>query len=140
LLIRIDTSGLRRTSAHEYLLRFAFGGAVTVFAGLIAKSFGPSMGGLFLAVPAIFPAAATLAEKHERQRFRSKGLKGEARAVHASGAESAGAAIGSIGLLGFAVMFSLSVPRLGSLVALLLSTAVWAVISATGWWTRKRLC
>jgi hypothetical protein len=32
--------------------------------GLIAARFGPVVGGLFLAFPAIFPASATLIEKH----------------------------------------------------------------------------
>ena len=35
--IEFDLSALRRTRWHEYALRFFFGGAVTVAAGLIAK-------------------------------------------------------------------------------------------------------
>jgi hypothetical protein len=41
---------------------------MTVVAGLIAARFGPVVGGLFLAFPAIFPATATLIEKHVRER------------------------------------------------------------------------
>jgi hypothetical protein len=40
------------------------GGVVTVVAGLLAKHYGPVFGGLFLAFPAIFPASATLVDKH----------------------------------------------------------------------------
>ena len=60
--------GARETSWHEYLVRFALGGAMTVVAGLIAAGFGPVLGGLFLAFPAIFPASVTLVEKHVRER------------------------------------------------------------------------
>jgi hypothetical protein len=51
------------------------GGAITVIAGLIAAHFG----GLFLAFPAIFPASATLIEKHARERKRKAGLRGTRR-------------------------------------------------------------
>jgi hypothetical protein len=45
-----------------------FGGLITAIAGVIAKQFGPAVGGLFLAFPAIFPASATLIEKDESQK------------------------------------------------------------------------
>ena len=47
-MIEIDSSGLKQTRWHEFLLRFAIGGAITVIAGLIAKRWGPAVGGLFL--------------------------------------------------------------------------------------------
>ena len=49
---------------------------MTVAAGLIAARFGPVIGGLFLAFPAIFPASATLIEKHVRERKEKAGLPG----------------------------------------------------------------
>jgi hypothetical protein len=54
-------------------------GAVTVIAGLIAARFGPVVGGLFLAFPAIFPASATLIERHVRERREKAGLSGTRR-------------------------------------------------------------
>ena len=62
-MIEIDSSALKQTQWHEYLLRFAMGGAITVIAGLIAKRFGPAVGGLFLAFPAIFPASVQEQER-----------------------------------------------------------------------------
>ena len=53
---------------------------MTVVAGLIAARFGPVIGGLFLAFPAIFPASATLIEKHVRERKEKAGLPGAAAA------------------------------------------------------------
>ena len=44
----------KKTKWHEFALSFAFGGAIRV-AGLIANKWGPGVGGLFLAFPAIFP-------------------------------------------------------------------------------------
>jgi len=60
--IHIDTSALNGTRWHEYALRFLAGGVITAVTGIIAKKFGPGVGGLFLAFPAIFPASATLIE------------------------------------------------------------------------------
>jgi Protein of unknown function (DUF3147) len=69
--IQADPSALRETKWHEYAVRFLSGGLITVIAGIIAKHFGPVVGGLFLAFPAIFPASATLIEKHEKKRKRT---------------------------------------------------------------------
>ena len=71
--VRVDLSSLRMTKWSEYALRFLFGGTITVVAGVLAERFGPEFGGLFLAFPAIFPATATLIEKHERKRKRELG-------------------------------------------------------------------
>jgi hypothetical protein len=76
MTISIDLSGLRKTRWYEYTVRFVFGGLTTAATGLIARRFGPRTGGLFLAFPAIFPATATLVEKHEKQKKRRTGSKG----------------------------------------------------------------
>jgi len=79
MIVQLNPSALRETHWYEYLIRFALGGAVTVVAGLIAARFGPVVGGLFLAFPAIFPASATLIEKHVRRR-KEKAVPGSAAA------------------------------------------------------------
>ena len=81
-LIRFSRSSLQESRWYEYLIRFALGGAVTVLTGLISSRYGPSVGGLFLALPAIFCASATLIEKHEIRRKRKRALpaKGAGRA------------------------------------------------------------
>ena len=75
----------------------------SVAAGLIANKWGPGVGGLFLAFPAIFPSSATLVEKHEKQKKQQHGLDGTIRGREAAGLDAAGAAIGSIGLIALAV-------------------------------------
>src|ERR1035438_4020399 len=104
MTVKIDPSGLKETTWHEYAVRFVAGGLITVIAGVIARKWGPGVGGLFLAFPAIFPASATLLEKHERQRKQQKGLQGEKRGVDAAAVDALGAAMGSLGLVAFAAV------------------------------------
>ena len=73
-MITVNLSAIKRTTFREYAIRFFFGGACTAIAGLIAKHFGPELGGLFLAFPAIFPASACLIESSrtpEKSRRRN---------------------------------------------------------------------
>lgn len=140
MLINFEPNVIRRTQWHEYALRFGFGGAITVIAGLIASKFGPSLGGLFLAFPAIFPAAATLAQKHEIEKKRRKGLGEKERGADAAGAEAAGTALGSIGLVAFACVFWWLIPRLEpKWIVFCLALSAWAVVSVALWFARKRL-
>jgi Protein of unknown function (DUF3147) len=77
--IRVSPSSLREGRWYEYVIRFALGGTATVFTGLVSSRYGASVGGLFLALPAMFWASATLIEKHEIRRKREAGLSGERR-------------------------------------------------------------
>src|SRR5262249_49386630 len=47
MIVKLKLSALRETHWYEYLIRFGLGGAMTVAAGLIARRFGPIVGGLF---------------------------------------------------------------------------------------------
>src|ERR1700679_2599656 len=102
MTVKIDPAGLKQTKWYEDLLRFVVGGVITVITGVIARKWGPGVGGLFLAFPAIFPASATLIERHERQRKQKKGLHGEERGTDAAAIDALGAAVGSVGLAAFA--------------------------------------
>src|ERR1700739_1293639 len=103
-MISIDLSGLKRTKWYEFAIRFVVGGLITALVGVIAKKFGPSGGGLFLAFPSIFPAAATLVESHEEKKKPRVGLDGEIRGRQAAALDAAGAAMGSVGLIAFAIV------------------------------------
>ena len=74
MFVSISTSGLKRAKWYEYAIRFGLGGLATALAGLLAKKFGPSFGGIFLAFPAILAGSTTLVEKHERERKEEKGF------------------------------------------------------------------
>jgi len=136
--LRSDVAALRRTKWYEYAIRFLFGGLITATAGLIADRWGPAIGGLFLAFPAILPASATLVEKHERQKKALVGLHGAERGREAAALDAAGAAIGCIGLAGFALIvwqfLALSQPW----IVLGAAGLLWLVSSGLGWRILKR--
>jgi len=131
--ISIDLSGLRKTGWGEYTLRFVFGGLITVATGIIAHAYGPATGGLFLAFPAIFPAAVTLVEKHEREKKQRAGKQGSIRGREAAALDAEGAAIGSVGLIGFAMVAWLLLADYDPAVVLFGATGMWLAISGLGW-------
>jgi Protein of unknown function (DUF3147) len=138
MIVAVSTSGLRSTKWYEYLIRFVLGGLVTAVAGILSQEISPSFGGLFLAFPAILTASASLVEKHERERKEQKGLHGIYRGRHAAGADVAGAAMGSLGLMAFAWVVWKLLPRHSTAVVLAVATGVWASVSCAVWWTWKR--
>jgi MFS family permease len=119
LNVEADPKSIKQTSWRGYLLRFGFGGAITVIAGLIAQRFGPEVGGLFLAFPAILPASLTLVEKHDGRR--------------ASGASALGAAFGSLGLLAFGLVVWQLAERWPAWQVLLVATLAWLLVSIGTW-------
>src|ERR1700748_2029952 len=101
MVVRIKLSALKQGHWHEYVVRFALGGLATIMAGIVADIWGPEVGGLFLAFPAIFCASATLIEKHEREEKEKKGLEGRNRGKNAAALDAAGAGLGSAALAAF---------------------------------------
>lgn len=111
----LDLKKIRSVRPREYLIRFAFGASISAVAGILTLAFGPRFGGLFLAFPAILPATLTLLQKKD----------GLAQAT----ADVRGAVIGSIGMIAFAIVAMLLVPRspAGGLAAAL---GAWVAVSA----------
>jgi asparagine N-glycosylation enzyme membrane subunit Stt3 len=138
VIVKVSSSSLKDGRWYEYLVRFVLGGAATVFTGLIASGFGPAVGGLFLALPAIFCASATLIEQHEERRKREAGLSGRRRGQQAAALDAVGAALGSIGMLGFALVFMLTVER-SAPAAFALALLAWCVVCLAAWWGWERV-
>ena len=136
--IKLKGSALSQTKWYEYLVRFVLGGATTVLAGIIAEHFGPAVGGLFLAFPAIFCASATLIEKHERERKAKRGLQGGERGRGATALDAAGAAWGSLALTAFAAIVWVTASR-GAAVSLLSASLIWLLCAAALWLLRRKL-
>jgi len=136
--IRISPSSLREGRWYEYVVRFALGGAATVFTGLVSSRYGASVGGLFLALPAIFCASATLIEKHEIRRKREAGLAGERRGQKAAALDAAGASLGAFGMSAFAAVFWLLVESnvAGAFAG---ASLAWLCVSVTAWLVRRKL-
>jgi hypothetical protein len=138
MIIRFNATVLRQTHWYEYLVRFMLGGAMTVVAGFIAARFGPVVGGLFLAFPAIFPASATLIEKHVRERKEKAGLPGARRGKEAAALDAMGAALGCFGLAAFGVVIWLMIVS-SPAYALLLATGLWLGVAMLAWQVRRWL-
>ncbi len=131
--IKFDFRALAKTKWYEFGIRFLFGGAITVIAGLLAKEFGPVFGGLFLAFPAIFPASATLVEKHERQKKRKAGIPDTSRGRTAAALDARGAALGSIGLACFAAIVWRFLPVNDTRLVLSGALTAWLGVSVLIW-------
>jgi hypothetical protein len=135
--IEVNPAAIKQTRWYEYAVRFLFGGIITAAAGLIAKAFGPGLGGLFLAFPAILPASMTLAEKHTRERKEEAGLSGRVRGRNAAALDGAGAALGSFGLMAFALLVWWLVPYYASWLVLTGSALAWLAVSVLVWRARR---
>jgi hypothetical protein len=137
MIVQVRLAHLKGIKPSEYAIRFVFGGMCTMIAGMIATRFGPAVGGLFLAFPAIFPAGASLIEKHEIMHKQRVGMDGHARGRVVAGIDAAGAALGCCGLVGFAAIVWKGLPEHGSVVVIATATAAWFLISVALWMLRK---
>jgi Na+/proline symporter len=122
---------------YEHFARFLLGGLISVAAAVIAKSFGPTIGGLFLAFPAIFPASATLLDRHEREKKQKAGIPVTIRGLLAVGLDARGAAMGSLALAAFAVVIWKTLPHASPSGVLSAAFAVWIALAFAIWRLRK---
>lgn len=115
---------VREAKPRDLLVRFAAGAATSIVAGLITLAFGPRVGGVLLAFPAILAASLTLIEEQED----SQDAREDAR----------GAVAGACALTAFAVIAALAFGHLTAGVVLLLATAAWTITAVTlyvvFWW------
>ncbi|HET7886314.1 MAG TPA: DUF3147 family protein [Bradyrhizobium sp.] len=135
--VRLSLSSLKEGRWYEYVIRFALGGAATVFTGLVSRWYGPVIGGVFLALPAIFCASSTLIEAHEIRRKRQAGLDGRRRGEKAAALEAAGTLLGSIGMLGFAAAFIL-LAKISIAAAFVVAALAWLIVSVVAWYVRRK--
>jgi len=92
-----------------------FGAAISVIAALVSMRFGPKVGGLVLAFPAILPATLTLLEKKE----------GKTKAW----ANASGGSLGAVGLATFATVASVLLRVTTPTLALAAALSAWIVVS-----------
>jgi PncC family amidohydrolase len=86
----LDLAKLRKLRPRDYAVRFGFGAAISVVAALLGLLTNYRLAGMFLAFPAILPAALTLVEHKE----------GPAQAA----SDVRGAAVGAVAMMGFAIV------------------------------------
>jgi len=139
MVIKAEISALKKASWWEYGIRFVFGGAMTVIAGLVAKHYGPELGGLFLAFPAIAPAAATMIDQHAKEQKQRAGFEGHTPGRKTAALDMFGTVWGSVGLLAFALV----IWRMGSAhsawLVLCVATLAWFVGALSTWELRRIL-
>lgn len=135
----ISFSKMRETRTSEWLSRFAFGGAVTVAASLIADRWGPVVGGLFLAFPGIFPPSLSLTEEHAERRKAKTGKRGVFFGRAEASVEAAGASAGALGLAAFALVLWKGLEHCNVPLLVLMATGAWGILSMAVWALREAL-
>lgn len=139
MVIKADISALKKASWFEYALRFVFGGLMTVIAGLMAKHYGPELGGLFLAFPAIAPASVTMLDQHVKEEKQRAGFEGHTRGRKAAALDMFGTLWGTIGLLAFAVVIWKMAPSHSTWTVLVTATLAWLIGALTIFEVRRLL-
>lgn len=113
--VRLHPERLRQTPAGPLVVRFAVAVVVEVAAALLSRAAGPRLGGVMLAFPVILVASLTLIGNEED--------RGKARD------DARGAAIGTLGLLAFAVAGVVLLPRVAPAGALAGAAGAWVVVA-----------
>ena len=121
-LFTVDFGSLREISPAAIALRFAFGAAISVLAGLVGVVGGQRAGGIMLAAPAVLPATLTIIEKQE----------GRGAAV----TEAEGSVLGAVALVGFAAVAAASTAKLPLAAALPCAFTAWVAVGIGGYLTQ----
>jgi hypothetical protein len=124
--LRLSPGKLRQVRARDLAVRFTFGAATSLVAGLIGIAFGPRAGGLFLAFPAILAASLTLiANEEDRQAARE---------------DSRGAIGGGVAMAAFAAVGATLFTELVAGAVLVVATVAWLAVALGGYavlWHRR---
>lgn len=115
--ITIDPERVRVAGWRPLALRFAFGAAMGLIAGVVTLLAGPAVGGVFLASPATLLASLTLVAREE--------------GLHSARDECRGATCGAVGLIAFGLLTALGLGRLRwpATPTLVVATIGWALVS-----------
>jgi hypothetical protein len=132
--VSMSGSSLKDNRLRDYATRFAFGGAITVIAGLVGDHYGAAAAGSLLA----FPASITLLADHEKLKKRRVGKDGTMRGREAAAIDAEGAAMACVGLAVFAFVAWRMLPDHGLALTLGTASAAWLVVSVTCWELRRR--
>lgn len=120
----LDASKIKDITAEELGLRFLAGALVSILSGALTLAFGPRVGGVLLAAPAIMAATLTLIAREED-------------AIDAR-EDARGAIVGACALTLFAAVAAMTLGHLAGGLALLAATIVWVVAAVLGyvilWW------
>ncbi|GHO82810.1 DUF3147 family protein [Dictyobacter formicarum] len=110
-LWQLDLSQLKQIKIKDYILRFFFGGAISVIAALIALLTNGRIGGIFMAFPAILLASLTIINREDGK--------------HKAEEDAKGAIIGALAFVITAIVLSLTLQVLPGMLALFLALVIW---------------
>lgn len=114
-----DPSKLRHVSRRDLGYRFVAGALTSIVAGSTTLAFGPRVGGVLLAFPAILVACLTLiAHEEDREEARE---------------DAHGAILGAVALIVFAAIAGLGFGHLSAALVLALATIAWLVVAILGY-------
>ncbi len=112
---RLQPAKLKEVGAGDLLIRFAFGAAISIVAGVVSLLWNARAGGMFLGFPAILPATLTLIEQKQSKREAEE--------------DDEGATLGSVALLAFAATAAWALTDLPAGVAMASASAAWLVVA-----------
>lgn len=110
-LWKLDASQLKQSKLKDYVVRFLFGGCVSVAAAVIATATNSRIGGIFTTFPAILLASLTIISRENGK--------------HEAEQDTRGGIVGSIALLITTIVLSFTLGRLAGSMALLLALIIW---------------
>ena len=111
----VTPSDIAEHGVKDYAVRFAFGAAIALVAGMLGMWLGPKLGGVFLGFPAILPASLTLIQKKD----------GKQQAA----IDSEGAVLGAVAFVAFAIVVAVAIMRLGVVPTVIVGLIVWTMIA-----------
>ena len=92
---KLDLSQLKQIKLKDYIVRFLFGGAVSVVAALISALTNDRIGGIFTAFPAILLASLTIINRIDGKHDAERDARGAIRDCAQPDAPGAGGRIGT---------------------------------------------
>lgn len=119
-------SALKDLSIGELAIRFAMGALASLAAGLVAQAFGTRLGGIPLALPAIFVASITLEQRKDSRDAMQH--------------QVTGAPLGALGMIAFALTVVALVERLPLAAVLALATLAWVAVSLAAYLIVQLVC
>lgn len=123
---KLDLGKVLGADPRGMLVRFAAGMLTSIVAGSLTLAFGPRIGGIMLAFPAILVASLTLIYREED--------------AHEAREDARGATAGGIALTVFAIVFTLLVGHTSGALTLAIAAAAWLLVAlglyGALWWRR----
>ena len=122
----LHMGNLRDVRRRDLAFRFLAGALTSLVAGVLTILFGPRVGGVMLAFPAILAASLTLIEEQEDS--------------HEAREDARGAIMGGLALAVFAAVCALAFTRWDGAVVLAVATVAWVLTAVLGYflaWFRR---